>query len=81
MWIVLLQCKLMGKAQEVVSSLSNEISMIYDVLKESILYAYELVPEAYRQNFKNHKKTNGQTYVEFSHEKEFFMTSGVLQEK
>lgn len=55
----------MGKAQEVVSSLSNEVSMIYDVLKESILYAYELVPEAYRQNFKNHKKTNGQTYVEF----------------
>lgn len=47
MWVVLLQCKLMGKAQEVVSSLSNEVSMIYGVLKESILYAYELVPEAY----------------------------------
>ncbi|CAI5687993.1 unnamed protein product [Oreochromis niloticus] len=69
MWAVLLQCKLMGKAQEVVSSLSIENSMKYDVLKESILRAYELVPEAYRQKFRNHKKSNGQTYVEFAREK------------
>lgn len=69
MWAVLLQCKLMDKAQEVVSSLSIENSMKYDVLKESILRAYELVPEAYRQKFRNHKKSNGQTYVEFAREK------------
>ena len=49
MWPILLQCKLVGKAQEVVSPLSLENGWNYDVLKESILHAYELVPEAYRQ--------------------------------
>lgn len=66
MWPILLHCKLVGKAQEVVSSLSLEESLQYDVLKESILRAYELVPEAYRQKFRNHKKSNGQTFVEFA---------------
>lgn len=34
---ILLQCKLVGKAQEVVSSLSLEESLQNDVLKEAIL--------------------------------------------
>ncbi|XP_036003896.1 uncharacterized protein LOC118566311 [Fundulus heteroclitus] len=69
MWAVLLQCKLMGKAQEVVSCLSTEDGMNYEVLKKSILRAYELVPEAYRQKFRNHKRSNGQSYMEFAREK------------
>ncbi|XP_043968384.1 uncharacterized protein LOC122828679 isoform X1 [Gambusia affinis] len=69
MWAVLMQCKLIGKAQEVVSSLSTEEGMKYEVLKKSILRAYELVPEAYRQKFRNHKRSSGQTYVEFAREK------------
>nr|XP_033961533.1 uncharacterized protein LOC117463411 [Pseudochaenichthys georgianus] len=69
MWPILLQCKLVGKAQEVVSSLSLEESLQYEVLKESILRAYELVPEAYRQKFRNHKKSATQTFVEFAREK------------
>ncbi len=32
--------------------------------------AYELVPEAYRQKFRNFKKGDDQTYVEFAREKE-----------
>ena len=75
MWPILLQCKLVGKAQEVVSSLSLETSLQYAVVKESILRAYELVPEAYRQKFRNHKKSTGQTFVEFAREK------GVLFDK
>lgn len=75
MWSVLLHCKLVGKAQEVVSSLSLEESLDYDMLKESILRAYELVPEAYRQRFRSHKKLSGQTFVEFAREK------GVLFDK
>ena len=35
----------------------------------AILRAYELVPEAYRQKFRGHKKTSAQTYVEFAREK------------
>ncbi|XP_023815218.1 uncharacterized protein LOC110015381 [Oryzias latipes] len=69
MWSILLQCKLVGKAQEVVSSLSVADSLQYTVLKESILRAYELVPEAYRQKFRNHKKPSGHTFVEFAREK------------
>lgn len=72
-WPILLQCKLVGKAQEVVSSLPLEDSLQYDVLKEAILCAYDLVPEAYRQKFWNRKKSSG--FVEFARDK------GVLFDK
>lgn len=55
-WTILLQCKLIGKAQEVFSTLPLEESLNYDAVKLAILRAYELVPEAYRQRFRNHKK-------------------------
>ena len=42
----------------------------YDIVKELILNAYELVPEARRQNIRNCKKENEQTYVEFARTKE-----------
>uniref|UniRef100_A0A3B3BUU0 Gypsy retrotransposon integrase-like protein 1 n=1 Tax=Oryzias melastigma TaxID=30732 RepID=A0A3B3BUU0_ORYME len=69
MWPILLHCKLVGKAQEVVSCLSLQESLDYSILKEAILRAYELVPEAYRQRFRTHKKSNEQTFVEFAREK------------
>ena len=65
-WPILLHSKLVGKAQEVVAALSFEESLKYDVLKESILRAYELVPEAYRQKFRIHTKPSGQTFDEFA---------------
>lgn len=68
-WTLLLQCRLVGKAQEVFSTLSLDDSMKYDIVKNTILRAYELVPEAYRQRFRNHRKTGQQTYVEFAREK------------
>lgn len=69
MWPVLLKCKLVGKAQEVVSSLSLEDSLQYDVVKEAIFRAYELLPEADRQKFRNHRTSGGQNFVEFVREK------------
>ncbi len=39
------------------------------MVKVAILRAYELVPEAYRQRFRNHKKNSSQTFVEFAREK------------
>ncbi|XP_067263779.1 uncharacterized protein [Chanodichthys erythropterus] len=74
-WCLLLQCRLVGKAQEVCSALSLEESLRYDVVKNAVLRAYELVPEAYRQRFRNHKKVAQQTFVEFAREK------GVLFDK
>ena len=68
-WTLLLQCKFVGKAQEVCSALSLEQSMDYETVKSSVLRAYELVPEAYRQRFRKLAKTASQTYVEFAREK------------
>ena len=55
-WTLLPQSGLVGKARAVYSALSVEDSSQYDTVKMSILKAYELVPEAYRQRFRNTKK-------------------------
>lgn len=70
MWPLLLQCKLVGKAQEAVSTLSLSDSQDYDCVKSVVLNAFQLVPEAYRQKFRNHKKGVNKSYVEFAREKE-----------
>uniref|UniRef100_A0A3B3T9V3 SCAN box domain-containing protein n=1 Tax=Paramormyrops kingsleyae TaxID=1676925 RepID=A0A3B3T9V3_9TELE len=69
LWSLLLQCKLVGKAQEVCLALSLEQSLDYDFLKATVLRAYELVPEAYRQNFRKVCKSASQTHMEFAREK------------
>ena len=76
-WTLLLQSGLVGKARAVYSALSIEESSEYETVKTSILKAYELVPEAYRQRFRDSKKTDKQTYVEFGREKECCSTDGV----
>ena len=69
-WTTLLQSVLTGKAAEVYSAMSLVDSSDYEKVKKAILKAYELVPEAYRQKFRNYKKLDGKTYVEFSREQE-----------
>ncbi len=69
LWSLLLQCKLVGKAQEVCASLSIDDSLDYDIVKATVLRAYELVPEAYRQKFRTCEKSANQTHVEFAREK------------
>ena len=70
MWILLLQSVLLGKVREAYFALSVDHSSDYDVVKSSILKAYELVPEAYHQKFWTSKKNESQTYVEFARAKE-----------
>ena len=69
-WVLLLQSVLVGKAQEIYGSLPVEQSSNYEHVKEAILKAYELVPEAYRQKFRNYLKYDSKTHVEFAREKE-----------
>ena len=69
-WVLLLQSVLVGKAQEIYGSLSVEQSSNYKHVKEAILKAYKLVPEAYRQKFRNYLKYDSKTHVEFAREKE-----------
>lgn len=51
-WPLLLQCKLTGKAQKVVATLPLQDSLNYSSVKSAVFQAYELVPEAYRQKFR-----------------------------
>ena len=69
-WTLLLQSVVIGKARELYTQLSLEQSSDYDKVKEVILKAYELVPEAYRQKFRNCRKEHEQTHVEFARTKE-----------
>lgn len=69
-WTLLLQSVFIGKARDTFSSLSIEKSSDYETVKREILKAYELVPEAYRQKFRNTRKTPEQTHVEFARELE-----------
>ncbi|XP_070410018.1 uncharacterized protein [Nothobranchius furzeri] len=81
-WSIMLQCKLTGKAQEVIASLSLSDSMDYNKVKAAVLVAYELVPEAYRQKFRSqHVKLSTQTYVEFSREKALMFEKWILASK
>ena len=69
-WTLLLQSVLIGKAREIYTQLGVEQSHYYETVKELILKGYELVPEAYRQKFRNCKKDSNQTHVEFARNKE-----------
>ena len=69
-WTLLLQSVLIGKGREIYTQLGVEQSHHYETVKELILKGYELVPEAYRQKFRNCKKDSNQTHVEFARNKE-----------
>ena len=55
---------------EIYTQLGVEQSHHYETVKELILKGYKLVPEAYRQKFRNCKKDFNQTHVEFARNKE-----------
>lgn len=71
-WPLMLQSVLRGKAQQAYSALSVDDASKYDVVKQAILTAYELVPEAYRQKFRGLRRNENQTHVEFAHDKEVY---------
>ena len=64
-WTMTLQSVFTGKAQEAYSSLSLEDALDYEKVKQAVLCIYSLVPEAYRQKFRNHQKLETLSYVEF----------------
>ncbi|MDJ0933722.1 RNase H-like domain-containing protein [Breoghania sp.] len=67
-WTVMLRTVFTGEAQKVCSQIP--VAESYEHLKQTVLAAYELVPEAYRQKFRTWRKKPGQTYAGFSREKE-----------
>ena len=71
-WPLWLQSVLKGKAQEAYTALPISECADYKYVKNAILKAYELVPKAYCQKFRNYHKQESQTHVEFAHEKEVY---------
>jgi len=61
---------LVDKAAEVFSALTVEQRKYYETVKELILKAYELVPEAYSKKFREAKKRDDQTHIVFARDKE-----------
>ena len=80
-WTLLLQSVLIGKAREIYTQLGVEQSHHYETVKELILKGYELVPEAYRQKFRNCKKDSNQTHVEFARKKNSYLIDGAVLRK
>lgn len=52
----LLQCVIMGKTQAAYSAMSPDDCRDYVAVKSAVLRAYKLVPEAYRQRFRDQHK-------------------------
>ena len=67
-WYTLIHCKLTGKALKVFNSLSEE-NFSFETVRNAVLKAYELVPEAYRQKFRDLSRYGNQSFVEFAREK------------
>ena len=80
-WTLLLQSVFIGKAREIYTQLSVEQSHHYETVKELILKGYELVPEAYRQKFRNCKKDSNQTHVELLETKNSYVIDGAVLRK
>lgn len=70
-WSLLLQCRLVGKAQKIYQLCLWKRVRNYEAVKTAIIRAYDLVPEAYRQNW-NHKRCSQESYVEFASDEKAF---------
>lgn len=66
--VLLLQCVVTGRAQEAYSALSATDCQDYVTVKNVILRAYELVPEAYRARFRTLRRGDRQPHVDFARE-------------
>lgn len=69
-WSLLVQSVFTGRALEVYAALDAEQSSSYEDVKTTVLAAYQLSPEVYRQRFRNLEKSTTHTYIEYAREKE-----------
>ncbi len=64
-WAKHLKPQLTGKARAAVNKLDPASSRIYEQVKKTILDAYQLTAEAYRQRFRNVRKKSDETYTQW----------------
>ncbi|KAM4663490.1 uncharacterized protein O3C94_011742 [Discoglossus pictus] len=65
--VPLLVGKLAGRASEAYRTMPDEDSGDYQKVKQAILDRYAITPEAYRQRFRESRKTEKDTHMEWSH--------------
>ena len=65
-WVTLIAPNLTGEAQKAYVNLEQPDGEDYAAVKAAILRTYELVPEAYRQRFRDIKPAKEQTYTGFA---------------
>ena len=64
-WPKLVHAQLVGKAIKAISLLSNDEANDYDTAKNSLLKAYERVPQYYNEKFRTFVKLVNDSYTEF----------------
>lgn len=64
-WVKILQGRLRGKAQDIFINMPDDECFEYDKVRECILRAYEITPEAHRQVYRNLRPTHNQPLTEF----------------
>ena len=69
-WPTLIHCCLTGKALTTFNRLTEEDLKSFQVVRDSMLKVYKLVPETYRQQFRNTVMQQRQSFGEFSRRKE-----------
>ncbi|KAM4637041.1 LOW QUALITY PROTEIN: uncharacterized protein O3C94_018089 [Discoglossus pictus] len=65
--VPLLVGKLAGRATEAYRTMPDEDSRDYQKVKQAILDRYAITPEAYRQRFRERRKTEKDTHMEWAH--------------
>ena len=80
-WSLLLQSVIKGKAQHVYTALSVGDAMDYEKLKKVIMQAYELIPDEYRERFRNLRKSGGKKHVEFAYDKVLYFERWVTSKE
>ena len=65
-WATRLAALLTGKALEAFARMDHEDSEDYDKVKKAILRRYELTSEAYRKKFRRSRRTQDETFAEWS---------------
>lgn len=65
-WSLLVQVQFVGRARRTYLSLPDSEARDYELVKTTVLRAYALVPDAYRQQFRQLRKRDDQTYLEYA---------------
>ena len=74
-WSLPIQHKLKGKARDVFLALPYGLTEDYEFVKKRILVAYRKTPEYYRKAFREVKKSDSITYVEYVSKMERFLNN------